>query len=96
MVMLARIAAFTPIAINLLLWLLYSLQIPPNRGSRAEDSNLVYFLMAMIPAIVLAANIWLLIMKRGRSRIWAGVFSVPSLLVWMISVVLVAEGFRVH
>jgi len=91
MVLFVRIAAFIPIAINLLLWLRYYLPITVK-----QDYHAAYFLMAILPAIVFAAIIWVLIMKPGRPRVWAGIFSVPALLIWMVSVVLVGEEFRVH
>lgn len=85
------VAAATPILISTYFWLSYYLPIKVS-----QFYHMSYFGFALLPAVLVSALILLAGLQRTWLRIICGILAVPGLLLWLLSVSVVANNFKIH
>lgn len=56
----------------------------------------IYFGIFLIPGAAICTCIWLIFHRRTWARVTGLLLIVPSLAIWAVSLLLVANGFRIH
>ena len=56
----------------------------------------IYIGIFLIPGAAVCTCTWLLFRKQLRSRITGGILLIPSLGIWLLSLMLVFVGFKIH
>lgn len=56
----------------------------------------IYVGIFLIPGAAICTSIWLLFRKQLWSRITGAILLLPSLSVWVLSLMLVSVGFKIH
>ena len=56
----------------------------------------IYIGIFIVPGAAVCASIWLILQRRTWGRVAGLLLIVPSLAVWTVSLLLVANGFRIH
>ncbi len=83
--------AAVPVLVSTFLWLNYYMPIKVH-----QFYHLSYFGFALIPAVLLSI---LLLVTRSKPR-WLKVISwilaIPGLLLWLLSVMIVSNDFKIH
>ncbi len=56
----------------------------------------VYLFLYLVPAGLVWGSAWVMLHRSNWRRILGGALLIPSLAVWLASLLLVAAGFRIH
>ena len=56
----------------------------------------IYIGIFLIPGAAVCTSIWLLLRKRPWNRIAGAILLIPGLGIWVLSLMLVSVGFRIH
>lgn len=56
----------------------------------------LYVIIFIAPAGLLCVSLWLILMQRTWLRVVGALLALPGLVIWLVSLLLVYGGFRIH
>lgn len=56
----------------------------------------IYIGIFLIPGAAVCASVWLIVQQRTWAHVVGLLLILPSLAIWIVSLLLVANGFRIH
>ena len=89
-----RSVVYTAVPVYLLTAAAWAIGISNHRFLWSEFW--LYALIFLVPAGLVCVSSWLLFMQRTWARVLGIVMVLPSAAIWLLSLLLVSNGFRIH
>lgn len=83
--------AAVPIPVSALLWLSYYMPIKSH-----QFYHLSYFGFTLLPAILLSILLLVTLSRPRWVKVISGILIIPGLLLWILSVMVVSNDFKIH